>query len=277
MYIFFIALLAVFTIMKIVAVIPARYKSSRFPGKPLADICGKPMIWWVYNQCKKVKAFTEVFVATDDNSILKTCEKYSLKCILTKETHPTGIDRVYEVAQKNPADFYVVINGDEPLIDPLIIEKIIPDKEIYNDFYVANLMTEIKSPVEAIDFTNIKVVTDENDMALFMSRSPIPYPKASVSYSYYKHVGVLLYNFNALDFFANTPRGYNECIEDINELRFIEHGKPLKMIKVKADTLSVDTPKDLEKVKKILAERLKNPPTTHTHTPYAPRTVCKRT
>ena len=163
---------------------------------------------------------------------------------------------MYEVAQKVQSDLYVVINGDEPLIDPDIIQAIIPNKKPAGDFYVSNLMTEIKSPVEAVDFTNIKVVTDEDLNALFFSRSPIPYPKSSIDYKYYKHVGVLIYDINALKFFAKTPKGYNEKIEDVNELRFVEHGKKLKMVEVEAHSLSVDTPKDLEKVKKIILEKI---------------------
>lgn len=115
-------------------------------------------------------------------------------------------------------------------------------------------MTEIRSPVEAVDFANIKVVTDEDTNALFMSRSPIPYPKSSINYKYYKHVGVLIYDINALAFAATTPKGYNEKIEDVNEMRFIEHGKKLKMTGVDAHSLSADTPKDLEYVRKIIEE-----------------------
>lgn len=243
--------------MKVVGIIPARYNSTRFRGKPLADICGKPMVWWVYNQVKKVKEINEVFVATDDKRISDVCERLDIKYIMTRDDHGTSTERAFEVAQKIKSDLYVVINGDEPLIDPEVIRKIIPQNNYDKDFYVSNLMTEIKSPVEAIDFTNIKVVTDENSNALFMSRSPIPYPKSSIEYKYYKHVGVLIYDFNALKFFAETSKGYNEKIEDINELRFIEHGKRLKMIKVEANTLSVDTPKDLEHIEHIIKENFK--------------------
>ena len=144
------------------------------------------------------------------------------------------------------------------MIDPNIISAIIPAAKQDGDFYVSNLMTEIISPVEAVDFTNIKVVTDSDSNALFMSRSPIPYPKSSIDYKYYKHVGVLIYDINALAFFSATPKGYNEKIEDINELRFIEHGKQLKMIEVTANSLSVDTPKDLEHVRTIITEKLNN-------------------
>lgn len=242
--------------MRIIAVIPARYQSSRFPGKPLADLCGKPMIWWVYNQVKKVQEINEVYVATDDDRIAETCDSFSIKYVMTRKDHGTSTERVYEVAQKVSSDLYIVINGDEPLIDPEIIRAIIPNKLPKENFYVSNLMTEIKSPVEAIDFTNIKIVTDEDSNALFFSRSPIPYPKSSIDYKYYKHVGVLIYDINALRFFAETPKGYNEKIEDVNELRFVEHGKKLKMVEVVAHSLSVDTPKDLEHVKMVIEDKI---------------------
>lgn len=244
--------------MKIIAVIPARYNSSRFLGKPLADLCGKPMIWWVYNQVKKVNEIDEVYVATDDERIANVCNLLNIKHVMTRVDHKTSTERVYEVAQKIKSDLYIVINGDEPLIDPDVIRAIIPYDNINDNFYVSNLMTEIKSPVEAIDFTNIKVVTDENNHALFFSRSPIPYPKSSIDYKYYKHVGVLIYDINALKFFAETPKGHNEKIEDINELRFLEHDKKIKMVEVNANSLSVDTPKDLEYVKKIISSKIQN-------------------
>ena len=236
--------------MKIIGVIPARYASTRFPGKPLADICGKPMIWWVYNQASKVCEISAFYVATDDERIANVCDELSVPYIMTSNKHKTSTERVYEVACKIEADVYVCINGDEPLISPDVISKVIP--ESLDGFFAANLMSEIKDPVEVIDSTNIKVVTNEDDYALFMSRGAIPYPKANMEYKYYKHLGVLAYTKNALRFFAETPKGKNEIIEDINELRFIEHSKPLKMIEAEAMSLSVDTPKDLEKVRNMI-------------------------
>lgn len=243
--------------MKIIAVIPARYESTRFPGKPLADICGRPMIWWVYHQVKKVEELAEVFVATDDVRIAEACASLGLNYVMTSNCHRTSTERLYEVAQKVSSDLYICINGDEPLIEPDVIRAIIPSACSRDDFYVGNLMTAIYDPVEAVDFTNIKVVTDEEGNALFMSRSPIPYPKSSMEYTYYKHVGVLIYTLSALKFFAETPKCKNEIVEDINELRFIEHGKRLKMTAVSAKTLSVDTPKDLEKVRIIMQAKIR--------------------
>lgn len=231
-----------------IGLIPARYNSSRFPGKPLAVISGKPMIWWVYSQAKKAKKLNEVYVATDDERIEKVCKDYEIPCVMTSSSHGTSTERLYEVSQKISADVYVCINGDEPLISPDYINSVVPDV-IDDGFFIANLMCEINDPVELIDSSNIKVVVDKLDNALFFSRSPIPYPKSSLEYSYYKHVGVLSYNKKALKLFSETEKGINEKIEDINELRFLEAGVKIKMIRVKkTESLSVDTPKDLERV-----------------------------
>ena len=216
------------------------------------------MIWWVYNQVKKVKEFSEVYVATDDERIVNTCNDYDIKVMMTRSNHNSSTERAYEVAQKIPSDYYVVINGDEPLIDPKVIKKIIPNKNMGNEFYVANIMTEIKQPSEVIDFTNIKVVVDKDNNALLFSRSPIPYPKSYLDYKYYKHVGILIYTFSALEFFNNTKKGKLEKIEDVNEIRFIENGKKVKMIKANSHSLSVDTPKDLEKVRSLIEKRKLN-------------------
>ncbi|MGN7387711.1 3-deoxy-manno-octulosonate cytidylyltransferase [Sporosarcina sp. SAFN-015] len=245
--------------MDIVCIIPARYNSSRFKGKPLADICGKPMIWWVYNQAKKVKEFSEVYVATDNDEIEKVCQELGINTVMTSNNHPTSTQRVNEVSKKIQADLYVVINGDEPLIQPDTIKAIIPETFENNRLYVANLMTKIKSQEEVEDNTNIKVVTDHEDYALYFSRNPIPFRKngIEIEIDYYKHLGVLVYNAEALEFFANTPKGNNELVEDVNELRFVEHGQKIKMIEVESDTLSVDVPNDLEVVKNIIEERIK--------------------
>lgn len=240
--------------MKIAAIIPARYDSSRFRGKPLADLCGRPMLWWVYHQVKKSKRIDTVCVATDHEEIAAVCAQHQMACVMTAKEHRTSTERVYEAARTIPADVYVCINGDEPLIRPEVVEQIIPQQ--LQEFFAANLITKIKNPVEAVDESNIKVVTDAQGNALFLSRSPIPHPKASIRFDYYKHLGVLAYSMEALKFFAETERGPVEAIEDINELRFVEHGKTLKMIAVEAETLSVDTPKDLAYVRTVVREKI---------------------
>jgi 3-deoxy-manno-octulosonate cytidylyltransferase (CMP-KDO synthetase) len=163
--------------MKIIGIIPARYKSSRFPGKPLADICGKPMIWWGYNQAKKVKDLNEVYVATDDERIEKVCKEYNMKVIMTSSKHQTGTDRVGEVARNLNADLYINIQGDEPLIEPEnIINAIKPFYE-ESDLKVSNLMTKIKNPVDVINNTVPKVITNKKNEGIFLTRSPCPHLK----------------------------------------------------------------------------------------------------
>ncbi len=235
--------------MKIIAVIPARYKSTRFEGKPLADICGKPMIWWVYQQAKKVEEFSEVYVATDDERIVKVCEEYNMNSIMTSAAHATGTDRIAEVATKVEADLYINIQGDEPLLEPETIKAAITP--FYNNdkgIQVTNLMTKITDPVEAINPTVPKVITNEENLGIFLSRGLVPFPKNSIQYCFYKQVCVYGFTPAALDLFRNTKRGKIELIEDIEILRFIENGYKVQYIEVDSDTIAVDTPKDLEKV-----------------------------
>jgi 3-deoxy-manno-octulosonate cytidylyltransferase (CMP-KDO synthetase) len=227
-----------------IAIIPARYTSTRFPGKPLAKICGKPMLWWVYQQVLKCKKISKIIIATDDELIADFCKENSFPYVMTSKDHMHSTSRAFEAAKKYPSDFYVVINGDEPLINPKAIDSAVPNK-IGNNIYVSNVITRIKNPVEALDPTNIKVVFDINNHALMYTRSLVPYPKASLNYSFFKHVGIITYNYSALEFFVSTPKGYLESVEDINELRFIENGIKIKVIKCNIDTISVDTPKDI--------------------------------
>lgn len=244
--------------MKIVGIIPARYQSTRFEGKPLADICGKPMIWWVHYQFKKVKEIDEIYVATDDERIEKVCNEYGIKTIMTKDTHPTHLDRLSEVAEKVDADYYININGDEPLMMPEYIRFLLPTEKDSSKFYAANAMTTIKSPVEVVDTARIKIATDMQGYGMYMARTPIPYPKASANIVYKKFVGIQCFSRSALLFCGETKRGALESIEDIDEYRFLENGKKLKFVMTDATTLSVDTKKDLEKVREILTERIQN-------------------
>ena len=241
--------------MNIVGVIPARYGSSRFPGKPLQDICGKPMLWWVYQQAKKVSELQEVFVATDDSRIDDLCHQYDMNVIMTGE-HSTHIARVHELSTKVHADYYVNINGDEPLIEPATIRAIIPSAPSEQP-KVFGLMKILKDPVELIDPTNIKVAANKDGVALYISRAPIPHPYKTILFEYKKAIGVECWNKAALELFVNSEPGVMETIEDLVALRFFENGVPMHYTLVESNSLSVDTPKDLEKVRLIMAELLK--------------------
>lgn len=243
--------------MKIVGVIPSRYGSSRFPGKPLQDICGKPMLWWVYQQVKKVKSIDEVVVATDNKMIFDMCKDNDMDVMMTSENHSTPTDRLYEVSTKMDGDVFMFVGGDEPLIDPDAIDAVVPKNEV-PEMYVANAMTTIKTAPEVIDFTNIKVVVNEKNIGLYTSRSPLPYPKGGLDFEYKKFVGIGAFSRKALDFYYHTPKGKLEEIEECDLLRFIEHQIPIQFFNVQCRNVSVDTPKDLEKVRELMKEKLSN-------------------
>lgn len=237
--------------MEVLGVIPARYGSSRFPGKPLVDICGKPMVWWVYHQALKAQKLSKAVVATDDERIGDVCKQYGIPFIMTSSEHRTGANRLWEVSEHQKADFYVAINGDEPLIAPQNIDLAIPEMVDQNIEYGTNIITKMSDPAQVCDTSNIKVVFDVKMKALYMSRTPIPFPFKSIDYTYYKHVGVLGYNKKMLDFYNNSNPGNLEIIEGIDTLRFIDYGKELQFIETDiSESLSVDTPMDLEVVRK---------------------------
>lgn len=246
--------------MKIIGVIPARYKSTRFPGKPLADICGKPMIWWVYQQCKKVEDFDTVYVATDDNRIFDICKKFGIEVIMTAENHKTGTDRVGEVAQKISADLIVNIQGDEPLLEPETIKAAIKPFYTNPDLQISNLMTPIKNPVDVVNFTIPKVITNRDGIGIYLTRSTAPYPKGSLDYTYYKQVCVYGFKPSALQFYCDYGKKYGkakiETIEDIEILRFIENGYQVQYVEVDSETVAVDTPNDLEIVRSIITDKI---------------------
>jgi 3-deoxy-manno-octulosonate cytidylyltransferase (CMP-KDO synthetase) len=236
--------------MNIIAVIPARYESSRFQGKPLQNICGKLMIERVYLQVKQVAEFDEVYVATDDDRIYTACSERDIPCTMTSVEHKTGTDRVGEVAEKIPADLYVNIQGDEPLIEPKTIRAaIMPFLENpHTPIQVTNLMTRIYDPVDLINITVPKVIASQNGRGIYLTRSAAPFPKGSINAKYYKQVCVYGFRPEALRFYCQSPRGTVESIEDIEILRFIEAGYHVHYIEVDSKTIAVDTPNDLERV-----------------------------
>lgn len=244
--------------MKAVGIIPARYCSTRLPGKPLIDICGYPMIWWVYNRTRNVRNVDEIYVATDDTRIELECNRHHIPVIMTSDRHSTAANRLYEVSKLIDADFYIQVNGDEPLINTEAIAAAIPNEICVEREFGTNIITEIDNTAQLMDSSNIKVVFDEDMNARYMSRNPIPFPYKSVDFEYYKHVGIIGYNKRMLEFYANSKPGRFEVIEGIDTLRFIDYGKQLKLIYVPhCLSLSVDTEKDLEIVKeRLIHEKL---------------------
>lgn len=238
--------------MKTICVIPARAESSRFFEKPLALICGKPMIQWVYEHCKEVELFSQVYVATDSERIKVVAESFGAEVIMTSPKHDTATERLYEVSTKVSADLYVMVNGDEPLLTREYIVQCVPNGIDTDGFFVSNLMTDFSDPVEVVDSTNLKIVTAADDRCLFISRSPIPYPKGAMNYVYHKFVGVGAFTRKALEYYHLTPRGPIEKVEENDSFRFIENHKPIYYYNCHCKSLSVDTRKDIAAVEEYL-------------------------
>ena len=240
--------------MNIVGIIPARYASGRLPGKPLADIGGKPMVWWVHRQAAQVQQLRRVVVATDDDRVMDACRALSLPAVMTPADCPTHLDRLWHASQQVKADFYIGVNGDEPLMEPDCIRALLPPPDADPaGFYAANAMAPLTDPAALVDTSNGKVVTDTAGYALYIARSPIPYPQGRGAAVYRKFVGVQCFSKPALDFAARTPRGPLEAAEDCDEFRFIENGGKLKFILTRSESFSVDTLRDLARVRAILA------------------------
>lgn len=242
--------------MKIVAVIPARYDSSRFPGKPLADICGKPMIWWVYQEAKKVTEYADVIVATDSKIIVDACSKYGMNVMMTSDKHPMGTDRVAEVASRTDADYYMIILGDEPILRAEDERKIVQAIQSGVEADAFQLVEAMHDPVDVINTTTIKLAINDAGYCVFLSRAPIPTPKATLGYTFYKNTGCFAMSRQALDFFVKTKRGNIELAEDIEQLRLIENHKKIFTVRADYISMSVDTPKDLARIQKEISRRI---------------------
>ena len=241
--------------MKTIAVIPARYQSTRLPGKPLADILGKPMIWWVYQEAKKCPKLAEVVVACDDERIAAACREYGMNYLMTSPDHDTPTGRIWEVSNKLDADLYLQVMGDEPLINAAAFDLILPDTLPADPYYVSVLTNVMGHPADVVDFSNQKVVTNARREILMMSRSPIPYPKGTLDFEYEKVTGIQLYSKQALAFYHETPKSLLEKAEENDMMRFIENGHTVHAIVSPYKTVSVDTAKDLALVCEILQKQ----------------------
>ena len=241
--------------MKIIAVIPARMGSSRFPGKPLAPILGHPMIEHVYWRTNLCQALNDVFVATCDPEIFESVETFGGKAIMTSSSHERASDRVAEAAVDLDCDVVVMVQGDEPMTHPQMIdESLTPFLNGVEQVACVNLTAKITSQTEFEDRNTIKVVMDANGFALYMSREPIPtlHQQDFDQISAFKQVCVIPFTAAALqDFIQLTPTPL-EVAESIDMMRFIEHGHKVKMVETSFSTHAVDTPDDLKVVEKLL-------------------------
>ncbi len=243
--------------MKVVGIIPARYKSSRFKGKALADICGMPMIQHVYEQAKKARLLDNLIVATDDRRIYNTVINFGGKAVLTK-MHSSGTDRIAEAAGKIKADIIVNIQGDEPLISSRMIDSAVSRFKKDKKAVMGTMKKEIASIKEALNPNIVKVITDKDNNAIYFSRLPIPFLRDENSKSkvpektYYKHIGLYLYRRPFLLKFSKMKQTLLEKKEKLEQLRALENGYKIKVYETEYDTIGVDTPEDLKQVKKMI-------------------------
>lgn len=243
--------------MKIAAIIPARFASTRLEGKPLADICGKSMVQRVYERALAAN-LSEVVVATDDERILNAVKAFGGKAVMTSTQHASGTDRVAEAASTIQADIIVNLQGDEPLIDPGLIEAAVQPMREATGLKMCTLKTPIIHEEEYLDPNAVKVVTDKDGFALYFSRSPIPFCRkgfAGLSAPPYKHIGLYVFRRDFLFEFTKLKPTPLELSESLEQLRAIESGHKIKVVEVQYNPVSVDTPEDLEKVRTIVKQK----------------------
>jgi 3-deoxy-manno-octulosonate cytidylyltransferase (CMP-KDO synthetase) len=247
--------------MRSIGVVPARFRSSRFPGKPLALIGGKPLIQRVFERARTARRLSRLLVATDDERIHKAVEEFGGEAIMTSAEHTSGTDRLAEVARRISADIYVNIQGDEPLLDPADIDALIDCLATDREVGMATLREPLPDVRAAEDPNVVKVVCDGSGRALYFSRSRIPHPhrepamRKGVSGSagvYFRHVGLYAYRERLLREFASWGHGLLEGIEGLEQLRALERGQAIRVLQARGHYLGVDRPEDVIAVEKAL-------------------------
>ena len=244
--------------VKVLAIIPARYASTRLPGKPLASIAGRPMVQHVVERVRQAARVARVVVATDDERVKKAVEEFGGEAVLTRRDHRSGTDRVAEIAAHLEADIYVDIQGDEPLVDPATIDAIVDEMVDDDTIQIATPCTAITQANDVMDPNIVKVVRDFDGNCLYFSRAPIPWVrdnKAAAAPHHWKHVGLYGFRREALLEYPTLPPGELEAVEQLEQLRWLENGFHIRAVETDYDAISVDVPADIQRVEKILQER----------------------
>lgn len=240
--------------MKIIAMIPARYSASRFPGKLMQDLNGKPVITRTYQATVNTNLFDDVIVVTDSTIIFNEIKSVGGKVMMSKKEHDCGSDRIAEAVEDLDIDIVINVQGDEPFTEVESLNKLI---QVFKDdtskqVDLASLMVHITDEDEIKNPNTVKVITDQNNFALYFSRSPIPYPRdTEVETQYFKHKGVYAFRKQAIMDFYNLPMLMLEASEKIECIRYLEYGKRIKMVETHVQGVEIDTPEDLERAKKI--------------------------
>jgi len=242
---------------KVVVVIPARYGSTRLPGKPLVSLAGKPMIQRVYERAKLAKQVNAVIVATDDERIVKAVESFGGEARMTRSDHRTGTERVAEVAAHVDGDIFVNVQGDEPLLDPAAVDTAVSSLLEEPVAAISTVATPIKTAGDIMDPNVVKTVLDFDGNALYFSRAPIPWVRDTASKTlvrHLKHLGLYVFQREALLEYATLPQGELERIEQLEQLRWMENGWKIRVSEVEHDAVSVDVPEDVGRVERLLKE-----------------------
>ena len=242
---------------KVVVVIPARYGSTRLPGKPLVPLAGKPMIQRVYERAKMAQRADQVIVATDDERIVKAVEGFGGEARMTRADHRTGTERVAEVAARVAGDIFVNVQGDEPLLDPAAVDAAVGALMEEPAAAISTVATPIKKPADIMDPNVVKTVLDFDGNALYFSRAPIPWVRDTenkIQVRHLKHLGLYVFQREALLEYPTLPRGEAERIEQLEQLRWMENGWKIRVTEVEHDAVSVDVPEDVERAEKLLRE-----------------------
>lgn len=241
--------------MKIIAVIPARYASTRFPAKLMQDLGGKTVILRTYDAAKRTRLFDDVFVVTDSEIIYEEIIAHGGKAIMSVKEHESGSDRIAEAVANMKVDIVVNVQGDEPFIDTESLAKVI---EVFKDdtdkkIDLASLMRQITDESEISNPNNVKVVVDQNGFALYFSRSVIPFPREkNAGVRYFQHIGIYAFRKQALLDFYDLPMQSLEASEKLEQLRYLEFGKRIKMVETTHVSIGIDTPEDLERARKMI-------------------------
>jgi len=239
---------------KTLAIIPARYASSRFPGKPLVEIAGKSMIQHVWERAVQTPSIDEVLVATDDQRILDVVENFGAEAVLTSSEHKTGTDRIVEALSGRPCDWVLNIQGDEPLVSPVDLELLIKKAEDTKGTKGATLIFRITDEAILHDPNVVKVTLNQSGQALYFSRSMIPFPRSpqSRNFKIWRHLGVYLFKRDFLLQYNQWPRTPLEQTEQLEQLRILENGETLLCVEAENDAMAVDVPKDALLVEKLI-------------------------
>src|SRR5215475_7847019 len=238
-----------------VVVIPARFASVRLPGKPLVSLAGKPMVQHVYERAKQAQTVQRVIVATDDQRIVDAVRAFGGEARMTRPEHRTGTERIAEVAAHEPGDVFVNVQGDEPLIEPLAIDAAVGALFEEPAAQIATVATAIRHAGDIMDPNVVKTVLDFDGNGLYFSRAPIPWVRdtqAKVHVKYWKHLGLYVFQRDALLEYPTLPLGELERVEQLEQLRWLENGWKIRVAEVEHDAVSVDVPEDVQRVEKLL-------------------------